>query len=459
MTNIVATGISSKLTSSEKAAIRTNIDIDKGVRDYAAYVDSIFAKATLDLNFAKNSHRVYEALGLEPKQLTTAITTVRSTTATYDGPVTVGSAAANTPRITYDPTTGVPLGLLIEEGRTNLALQSQDFTTTWLQSPDASVNVTSNTTVAPDKTSTADKFVEGDTANTFHDLYQTIAYTAGVRYCFSVYLKASERSKVTVFYGATGAFTTERRISVDLIAKTFIIGGTGATGGMVELPNGWFRVWITGVADVTGVTPTIIRLLDNTGTVIYPGVINSGIFVWGAQVEAGSFPTSYIPTTTATVTRSADQLSALLPATTEGTIYVVGAGPDAVSGKDFSLFTLSDGTQNNRVLIRRNASTSGTQFAVVSSGTAVANMFSTQKASGQSNKYAISWKLNQFLGAQDGAIVLNDTGGNTPVNLTQLGIGSAGTSGSFGESLNGAVERIVFIPRALTAAELQTITA
>lgn len=324
MTNLVATGVSSRLTAAEKAAIRASIDLDKGVRDYNAFIESIFSEAVLDLNFAKNEHKVYEPFGLASKSLTDVLTTARNSTATYDTPTAQASAAINIPRITYDPTTGVPLGLLCEEQRTNLALQSQDFTTTWLQSPDASVNVASNTITAPDGTLTADKFIEADTANTFHDLYQTISYTAGITYCFSVYLKAGERSKVSVFYGATGAFTTERRITVDLIAKTFTIGGTGATGGMIELPNGWFRVWITGTADVTGVTPTIVRLLDAAGNVIYPGVVNSGLHVWGAQVEIGGSPSSNIPTTTIAMSRMADLVSRALTTTNAnaGSIYI-----------------------------------------------------------------------------------------------------------------------------------------
>ena len=151
MTNIVATGISSKLTAVEKTALRTNIDVDKGTKDYNAYINSILDKATLDLNFAKNEHKVYEAFGPVNKIITDAITTARNSTALYNSPVAAGvSAAINIPRIDYDPLTGVPLGLLVEEARTNLALQSRDFATTWLQNPTASVAVTANATTAFD---------------------------------------------------------------------------------------------------------------------------------------------------------------------------------------------------------------------------------------------------------------------------------------------------------------------
>lgn len=275
--------------------------------------NQIFGKATLDLDFTKNIHKVYEPFGLTNKVLTDAVTTVRDSTATYDTPTSISTAAVNIPRIEYDGATGNALGLLAEDQRTNLFLHSEDFANAaWLQSPNADVNVTSDVIVGPNNGMTGDKFFEATTANTFRDLYQNISYTAGVTYCFSIYVKAGERTKAAFFFGATGAFTTERRVTVDFVSKTVTVGGLGATGGIQEQPNGWFRVWICGTADVTGVTPTIIRLLDNAGTTIYPGVVNSGFFIYGAQVEVGSFPTSYIPTAAAQNTRVADVISRAL---------------------------------------------------------------------------------------------------------------------------------------------------
>jgi hypothetical protein len=456
MSNIVATGISSKLNDASKQTIRDNIGFDAGVLKYNQFMQSLKKKATLWLDFTNNEHKVYEQYGLTTKVLTDAITTTRASNATYDAPTGIATAAANIPRITYDPLTGVCLGLEVEEARTNLFLHNSDFANAvWLQSPDADVNVTSNVTIAPDGTLTADKFFEATTTNTFHDIFQNISYTAGVTYCFSCYVKAAERNRVRLAFGGTGAFTTERYLIADLVAKTVVPVGSSATGSIEELTNGWFRVWVAATADATGSTPTFIRLNDSSGVSIYPGVVNSGLFLWGAQIEAGAFPTSVIPTTTIAQARTVDGISRTVPTSREGTIICVCRGVGPESGRQQAAFTLSDGTQSNRVLIRRNASLSGTQYAVVSGDVESAGTTTPQKAAGVRNVFAISWRDNRFIASEDGLIVLNDTAGSAPINLTQLGIGSAGPGGS--ENLNGTIELIAMIPRALTAAELQQV--
>lgn len=437
------------------STVNALINITEGVPD-----SLFFDKAILDLDFAKNRHKVYEQFGLEPKQLQSAVVTSRSSTATYQGATAIVNTAINTPRITYDAATGNALGLLVEEQRTNLLLRSQEFdNASWSQSPDADVNITANATVAPDGTSTADKFFEATTANTYHDLFQSPTFVAGTRYTASAFVKASERSRGTIVFGSSTAFTSERLVQFNLIAKTASPVGTGTTAGIEEYTNGWFRVWVSATADASGASPFYFRLQDNSGASIYAGTVNSGLFLWGAQIEAGSAPSSYIPTTTAQVTRVADQINATVPATTEGTIVCVCRGAASVAAVNQAAFTLSNGTSANRVVLRRNNATGGTNYLVFSGGVNVAQVNTTPKVAGQRNKFAISWKANQFLGAEDGVVVLNDTNGNAPVGLTQLGIGSTGSAFGGAESLNGTVERIVFIPRALTAAELQAVTS
>jgi len=458
MTNIVATGISSKLNDAAKQTIRDNIGFDAGVLKYNQFMQSLKKKATLWLDFANNEHKVYEQYGLTTKVLTDAITTARASNATYDAPTGIATAAANIPRITYDPLTGLCLGLEVEEARTNLFLHNSDFANAaWSQSPDADVNVTSNTITAPDGTLTADKFFEATTTNTFHDIFQNISYTVGLRYCFSVHVKASERNRLRLAFGGTGAFTSERFVSVDLVAKTATAGGTGATVGIQELPNGWFRVWVCATADATGSTPTFVRLNDAFSGSIYPGVVNSGLFLWGAQVEAGVFPSSIIPTTTTAQSRTVDTISRTVAANTEGTIICVCQGPAGVIGTNQAAFALTDGTANNRVVIRRNNADAGSQHLVISAGTNVAQVNTAPKANGQRTVFAFSWKENQFLSTEDGVIVLNDVSGAAPVNLTQLGIGNSGPAFAGAESINGTIELIAMIPRALTAAELQQV--
>lgn len=95
---------------------------------YQRLVDNILKRATLDLDFSANSHKVYEQFGLEPKQLQSVVVTSRNSTATYQSPTAIATSAINAPRITYDAATGNALGLLVEEQRTRLNTASANVT-------------------------------------------------------------------------------------------------------------------------------------------------------------------------------------------------------------------------------------------------------------------------------------------------------------------------------------------
>lgn len=425
---------------------------------FRRYVDGILSKATLDLNFAANSYKLYEQYGLEPKQLTSLVSTTRASAANYLSPSVLKLSPVNAARISYSPSTGEPIGLLSEQQTTNKLLYAEDFTNAaWTQSPDIDVNITSNAVIAPDGTTTADKFTEATTTSTFHDIFQSsgTSFTAGVTETLSVFFKSAERNKGALTFSAGTAFTTERGVLFDLDALTATAFGSGATAGIEEYPNGWRRVWVTATPDGTATANVYIRLRDASGLSIYPGVVGYGLYIWGAMLNSGALRT-YIKTAGSQVTASADLYASTIPSSDEGTIIVFANGDGSVSGVNQSLFTLSDGTSNNRVLIRRNNTTSGTGYVVVSGGVVQASLNTTAKLYGKAGKFAISWKANKFIGAENAAVVMNDTSGVTPVSITQLVIG-ASISGA--EPLNGTVQRLVYIPRALNGSELQAVTA
>lgn len=414
----------------------------------------IYQSATLDLNFAENRHNVYGAFGQELTALTTAITTARNSTATYQSPTAIVTAAINTPRITYDAATGNALGLLVEEQRTNLALQSKDFTTTWIQNPNASVDVTSNATTAPDGTLTADKMIEADTANTFHDLYQSYTATAATAYTYSKFVKAAERSKGSIVISGGVAFTTERTCTFDLVAKTAAITGTGATGGIIECPNGWFLVWVSAVSDAAGTATYFTRLRDAANAIIYPGVIGSGLFISDGQFEAGNYPSSRIPTTTAQVTRLAafttiPNLAELASTLPEYTIVVQGKWLDDAVAFGFG------NTFDNCIYF------AGKQFNIRSGGVS-GPILSVPHTTDTFVKYAVRVKSGAFAAAVNGVITgISNTVINPPTGMIRTTIGSAPWEGSATQtnSANGVFSRITFIPRGLTNAELQSITS
>ena len=241
------------------------------------------------------------------------VSVTRSGVATYvDSSGVIQSASADTQRIDYS--LGTP-GLLVEESRTNLLAYSEEFDNAdWRK---ARASVTANAAVAPDGNTTADKFIEDSTTGT-HLLFigdELISeITVGNQYTYTFYAKAAERTRIQVLnINSSTTFGFISNVIFDLSNGT-VVSVTNADGwdsfSITDAGNGWYRIQLTTIAVV--VTNTFSGSVNfmRTGLVTtstsYLGDGSSGVYIWGAQLEVGAFPTSYIPTTTATVTRAAD---------------------------------------------------------------------------------------------------------------------------------------------------------
>ena len=203
---------------------------------------------------------------------------------------------ANQPRFDYDPISGECKGLLIEESRTNLLTSSNSF-----GASTADYGITTNATVSPDGTTNANLMYEKTTNNyKISQLYSTTVI--GTTYCGSVFVKyAGSKLYGRIKVGLTNTIIIN-------LTNGAILSSTG-TCGVIPYPNGWYRIYCIWTA--TTISEALqIFLMDRTGILsLYQGDGTSGIYMWGAQVEEGAFPTSYIPTTSATVTRSVDNAS------------------------------------------------------------------------------------------------------------------------------------------------------
>lgn len=182
--------------------------------------------------------------------------------------------------------------LLYPTARTNLSTYSNGFdNAAWLK---VGCSYTAAAATAPGGATTAFKLVES-ALDEIHWFRKTITLTAGVRYTVSCCVKAAERSQVYLRVGLG-------YVIFDLTTKAASAsGGTGTAYGYTDLGNGWLRLWVAWTQTVTQAEYMGIALCSG-GTNTYAGDGASGLYVFGFQQEAGSAPTSYIPTTTAAVT-------------------------------------------------------------------------------------------------------------------------------------------------------------
>jgi hypothetical protein len=209
------------------------------------------------------------------------------------------TAGANQPRFDHNPTTGESLGFLIEEQRTNLVTYSEDLSNAaWSK---IRSSIVSNTIIAPDGTLTGDKLVEDSTASNTHFIVQNVPLGGSVDsspYTFSVYAKAGERTRFQMYDNNSNT----SGVTVFNLSSGTVVSGTGK---ITSVGNGWYRCSIYPLKDYT-TSSTVFIFLDNGSTTSYTGNGNSGIYIWGGQLELGTFITSYIPTTNASATRAAD---------------------------------------------------------------------------------------------------------------------------------------------------------
>lgn len=401
---------------------------------------------SLDLDFANTQSLVDRISGLNLVTFTRASAGSRVTASGG-----IESLANDVPRFTFDSVTGRCLGLLPEEARTNLLLRSEEFdNASWVKS---NSSISANVGLSPGGGSTADKLIEDSAMNTHH-LQQSVSHTSGVTYTASCYVKAAERTFFSIAFGA-GFTGSQQNAFFDLSGVS-----TPTTGASIApLADGWRRCTFTVTATATATSSVQLRLATSSSVANYTGNGASGILIWGAQLEAGAFPTSYIgPTTGSTMTRAAD-IATITGSNfsrwynqSEGTMFVQ-AVPVGTSGN--GLFGADDGTTAERLRIGHTG-VSSAGGVVSDNSSVVVNMTSPAgtAALNSTMRAAFGYRLNDFHLAANGSLSASpDTSGTLPT-VTQATIGTASTA-SYN---NGPIARITYWPRRLPDHVLQELT-
>ncbi len=207
-------------------------------------------------------------------------------------------------------TTITPTGLLVEEARENIALHSEDMGNAGGFTVGTDAQVDNDTAIAPDGTLTADTIEDdgvGTTRNYLGVNDTFVSIGADVVHAFSVHAKADQLSWLLL---RTSGFDNDADSWFDLSAG--VVGTKDAnhvTSGIEDAGNGWFRCFITfdPGTDDTGICSIIVADADADINVDVDGT--SSIFAWGAQLEAGAFPTAYIATVATSEVRDAEAFS------------------------------------------------------------------------------------------------------------------------------------------------------
>jgi hypothetical protein len=379
-------------------------------------------------------------------------TFTRASTATFVGSDgLIQSAALNAARFDHDPVTLACKGLLIEEARTNSCIRSEDFSTTWVTYQSS---VSANSTASPDGATSADSLVENFSTD-FHSIYQPITFAA-LAYTFSIYAKAGNRNWISLFENTSGS---SRRTFFNLSTGAIGTKNAAHTAAVQQLSNGWYRCQITFTSTSGGIQNVAVELAsaDNVGS--YVGNGSGNVFIWGAQLEAGSFPTSYIPTVASSVVRSADVCSITGAAftgmynTTEGTFFATASTFSPNTNIRRIVFA-TDGAITNRAGLLFNSVGSPTTFVASSGGSLSALIAVTVASITSPVKIAGAYKLDDFAISANGSAVTTDTSGLVGVGINRLNIGSQNDT----ETLNGHIASIRYYKKRLSNAKLQTIT-
>ena len=371
------------------------------------------------------------------------------------------STINNQPRFDHDPVTGAALGLLIEEARENLCLQSEDFSTTWtVTGPPV---ITTNSAVAPDGNTTADT-LEDDDNGAWESVSQSFTVVNdSTSWVFSLYIKKDADTtrfpEIQIRFAGGTAIQTALQLNTSTGAINHRMG-SGAVS-VTDVGDYW-RLVLSGSNNSTGNTTLEIWVFPAVTTVFgnIEASATGSIIAWGAQLENAAFPTSYIKTTTAAVTRSVDVATVTLSDVpefdeTQGTFFVEGSVL-ALDPFQYLIFMNngdSDTLDAHIILIDMD----NHMRYLVTNTVDVADFHGGGSPSiNMAFKVAVTYALNDFSGYFNGTAMGTDTSGAPPTSQTIIQLGNRYDAA---RALNGHIAQIKYWDVRKPNGFLQFITA
>ena len=447
----------------------------KQIFNTSAELDYPKVLPTLDLDFANS------------KTLDPRITFTRASGGSYVGADgLIKYAGVNEPRFDHDPVTGESLGFLVEEARTNFTLYSGDFShVSWDKTSTSVANTIDTTDVLG--TNTAIKLLDKPSASgvTGHGL-TSLNYLNGVgsltvspstNYVFSFFAKKYQNRDISFQVATRNSSNTT--VAVLLASFDLTTGATAlntAGGGLnqsslspvaytIPYPNGWFRCVFSIITRSDSAT------LNDFGAYMVPNISSSynytgdgvsGIYFCAPQLEAGSFPTSYIPTEASSRTRAADVAS--ITGTNFSSWYNANAGTllayqrslagqDAYQTATFGLSSNNSGAQ----FIAIEATNDYNRFYVYGNGATAVNNISAPVTPGTLTKDALAYANNDVAAVRNGGTVATDSSVGIPI--ASIDRASLGLMHGFGLQKQKTIARLTYYPVRLPDSQLQVLTS
>jgi hypothetical protein len=356
----------------------------------------------------------------------------------------------------YDPATGEPLGLQVFEQRTNLLTYSEQFNNAdWTVSTDGTVNIVPNATASPDGELTAE-LINSDA--TFALLRNTGQVTSGLTYSLSVFAKAKEYSSLQF---TSRDFPNNTLALFNLSAETATAQGSGIGAKIESVGNGWYRCSVQFVATGTG---------SNRTQIVVPSTVGAGdrgIYLWGAMLETGAFPTPYIKTEATTATRNAsvavindiDESEWWNPS--EGTFVVEYELPTPFSSQPLSssgVLWVHNDIAFRGISLRKK--TTNTELSVIVRDAAGVNEvnIAVPDTSAKKFKVAFSFASSYAKASVNGSAVGSASGSVIDLSvLKKIQNGYQNAAGGAGY-LNGTIAQILYYPTAVSDAKLQELS-
>lgn len=330
-------------------------------------------------------------------------------------------AAINEARIDYNPTTLACRGVLLEEQRTNLCPRSEEFSDgSWSK---FNATVSANAGVAPGGTTTADLVYPSSTGALTGQCYRAIAsgISAANVVTVSCFVKAAGKTFAYIS-PIQNSFSPAAYFNLSTGAVTNVAGGV--TASIQQFPDGWWRIVATSTAGA-GPYYAVVGSTDAAGAGTNTASGTNGILAWGMDVEVGASATSYIPTTSAAVVRSADVCSITGSAFTsfwnasEGTIALKLQKGYAVpaSLSQLNYLSVNDGTANNYIqMCQRGSGTAGEVFRMENGGTSQALLQASASVVAANTALGLAgvYKANNVRASCNGGSVVSDTTATVP---------------------------------------------